>query len=174
MCHITDLTEGFITILISERRNELCFAVPVAFLLACMVGTPSLSQGLDAQETIETIVGSQVETAEETAATDEEGIVAAIESSLDNAAEVRKRFLIDNVRIVFLPDLADKEKAAQTPVGLAMEKFSAEISKLREDIQGSAIFYHAINSRSILLNDIVAVQFGDNNDVTILVAGRQR
>lgn len=169
-----DLTEGFITILIPERRNQLCLAVPVAFLMAWMTGTSSLAQGLDAQETIETIVGSQVETTEETSATDEAGIIAAIERSLDNAAEVRKRFSLDNVRIVFLPDLADKEKAAQTPVGLAMEKSSAEITKLREDIQGSAIFYHAINSRSILLNDIVAVQFGDNNDVTILVAGRQR
>lgn len=162
------------TILISNRPDWRYLAVPLAILLACMTGNVSLAQGLDAEETIETIVGSQIETAEETAATDEAGIIAAIEQSLDNAAEVRKRFSIDNVRIVFLPDLVDKDAASQTPVGVAMEKFSAEIAKLREDIQGSAIFYHAINSRSILLVDIVAVQFGDDNDVTILVAGQER
>lgn len=161
------------TILISNMAGRFYLVLSLAFLLALMSGTALIAQGLDTQETIDTIVGSQVETAEETTETDEAGIVAAIEQSLDNAAEIRKRFSLDNVRIIFLPDLEDKDAAAQTPVGIAMKKFSSEITKLREDIQGSAIFYHAINSRSILLNDIVAVQFGDNNDVTILVAGRE-
>lgn len=173
-CYLLNLTEGLKTILIANMAERIYLVVSLAFLLALMSGTTLIAQGLDAQETIETIVGSQVETTEEAAATDEAGIVAAIEQSLDNAAEIRKRFSLDNVRIVFLPDLEDKVAAAQTPVGVAMQKYSSEITRLREDIQGSAIFYHAINSRSILLNDIIAVQFGDKNDVTILVAGRER
>lgn len=160
-----------LTLYNSDRRR---FTLSLALVFAFMPGPALLAQGLDAQETIETIVGSQVETAEEAIGADEEGIIAAIENSLDNAADIRKRFALDNVRIVFLPDLAEKDGAAQGRVRAVMEKFDSEITTLQESIQGSAIFYHAVNSRSILLNNIVAVQFGDKNDVTIFVAGRER
>ena len=160
-----------LTLYKSDRRR---LVLPLALLLAGMPGQAPLAQGLDAQETIETIVGSPVETAEEAIGADEAGIIAAIENSLDNATDIRKRFTLDNVRIVFLPDLAEKDGAAQNRVRAVMEKYRSEIITLQESIQGSAIFYHAVNSRSILLNNIVAVQFTDKNDVTIFVAGRER
>ena len=160
-----------LTLYMSDRRR---LVLPLALLLAGMPGQAPLAQGLDAQETIETIVGSPVETAEEAIGADEAGIIAAIENSLDNATDIRKRFTLDNVRIVFLPDLAEKDGAAQNRVRAVMEKYRSEIITLQESIQGSAIFYHAVNSRSILLNNIVAVQFTDKNDVTIFVAGRER
>lgn len=164
------------TILNITTLNRFPRTAPLLFLLAGSIGlalhTPLQAQGLDARETIETIVGSEVETAEETVATDKQRVVSAIEKSLENAAIIRKRFSIDNVRIVFLPDLNEGNEAA-APVRTAMEEAKGEIVSLREAIEGSAIFYHAINSHSILLNDIVAVEFGDQNDVTILVSGRK-
>ena len=162
------------TILTLYKPDRRRLVLPLALLLAGMPGQVLLAQGLDAQETIETIVGSPVETAEEAIGADEAGIIAAIENSLDNATDIRKRFTLDNVRIVFLPDLAEKDGAAQNRVRAVMEKYRSEINTLQESIQGSAIFYHAVNSRSILLNNIVAVQFTDKNDVTIFVAGRER
>jgi len=162
------------TVFLSNKFERLYLVAAVVFLFACMPNLASFAQGLDAQGTIDTIVGSDVETAEQAVASDAGRVVAAIEKSLDNAALVRKRFSIDNVRIVFLPDLDDDASAEEAMVKAAMEKFRGEITTLREAIQGSAIFYHAINSHSILLNDIVAVEFGDENDVTILVAGKQR
>lgn len=162
------------TILTPYKSDRRLLVLPLAFLLAGMPGQALLAQGLDAQETIETIVGSPVETAEEAIGADETGIITAIENSLDNATDIRKRFALDNVRIVFLPDLAEKDGAAQNRVRAVMEKYRSEITTLQESIQGSAIFYHAVNSRSILLNNIVAVQFTDKNDVTIFVAGRER
>ena len=162
------------TILTLYKPDRRRLVLPLALLLAGMPGQVLLAQGLDAQETIETIVGSPVETAEEAIGADEAGIIAAIENSLDNATDIRKRFTLDNVRIVFLPDLAEKDGAAQDRVRAVMEKYRSEITTLQESIQGSAIFYHAVNSRSILLNNIVAVQFTDKNDVTIFVAGRER
>lgn len=161
-------------ILTPYKSDRRLLVLPLAFLLAGMPGQALLAQGLDAQETIETIVGSPVETAEEAIGADETGIITAIENSLDNATDIRKRFALDNVRIVFLPDLAEKDGAAQNRVRAVMEKYRSEITTLQESIQGSAIFYHAVNSRSILLNNIVAVQFTDKNDVTIFVAGRER
>lgn len=161
------------TVFISKKLDRLHLVAPVVLMFACMPNLASLAQGLDAEGTIETIIGSEVETAEEAVASDAGRVIAAIENSLDNAAEVRKRFALDNVRIVFMPDL-DDDSAEEAMVKAAMEKFRGEITTLREAIQGSAIFYHAINSHKILLNDIVAVEFGDRNDVTILVAGRER
>lgn len=161
-------------ILTPYKSDRRLLVLPLALLLAGMPGQALLAQGLDAQETIETIVGSPVETAEEAIGADETGIITAIENSLDNATDIRKRFALDNVRIVFLPDLAEKDGAAQNRVRAVMEKYRSEITTLQESIQGSAIFYHAVNSRSILLNNIVAVQFTDKNDVTIFVAGRER
>lgn len=158
------------TIFISTRPDRIHLVAPVALLLlACAPDIALLAQGLDAEGAIETIVGSQVETAEEAIATDEKRIIAAIENSSANAAEVRKRFTVDNVRIVFLPDLEEKGAAVKAKI----EEAGSGIAALREAIQGSAIFYHAIDSRSVLLDDIIAVEFGEKNDVTILVAGRE-
>ena len=156
----------FLTPDISHRIHA---AAAAAFLLACVPNVALLAQGLDAEGAIDTIVGSEVETTEKAAAADEERIIEAIESSAANAAEVRKRFAIDNLQIVFLPDL-DEEGAA---IKAKMEEFGDQIASLREAIQGSAIFYYAIDSRSVLLNDIVALELGEENDVTIFVAGRE-
>ena len=135
------------------------------FLLACAPGVSSLAQGLDAEGAIDTIVGSQVETAEEAIAADDARVIAAIENSSEAAVAVRKRFSVGNVRIVFLPDL-DEDAAVRAKI----EEFETGIAALRESIQGSAIFYHAIDSHRVMLDDIVAVEF-EGDDVTIMVAG---
>lgn len=156
------------------RPKRAYRVMALALSIACIPSYASLAQGLDSQGTIDTIIGSEVETAEQAVASDAHDVVAAIEKSLDNAAAVRKRFSLDNVRIVFLPDLDDDASAEEAMVKAAMEKHRDEINTLREAVQGSAIFYHAINSHSVLLTDIVAVEFGEDNDVTILVSGRKR
>lgn len=153
-----------------NRLDRIHLIVPFAFMLACAPDIALLAQGLDADGAIETIIGSDVETAEEGVASDEARVIAAIANSSQTAAEVRKRFSVDNVTILFLPDLDEKEGEA---VKMAIEEFRTGIASLREAIQGSAIFYHAVDSRSVLLDDIIAVEFGDANDVTILVAGRK-
>jgi hypothetical protein len=138
----------------------------IAFLFASAPNVALLAQGLDAEGAIDTIVGSDVKTGELKAATDEGRILAAIEKSTENAADVRKRFSIDDVEIVFLPDVGE-----DTAVEAKLEEFKDGVAALREAIQGSAIFYHAIDSRSVLLTDVVAVEFNDQNGVAIFVAG---
>lgn len=127
-----------------------------------------MAQGLDAEGAIDTIVGSDVTTGEERAAADEQRIVAAIENSAPAAAEVRRKFSLDRVEIVFLPDLDDGE----TEVEAKLEEFAPQVTELRESIQGSAMFYHAVDSRSVALNDVVALEFDGDNGVTIFVRGR--
>lgn len=155
------------TILIQNRHDRIHLVALIALFLAWAPDIGLLAQGLDAEGAIDTIVGSDVETAEEAIAADEERVIAAIENSSNNAAEVRKRFAIDNVRIVFLPDLDENGAAVKAKI----EEFGSGIAALREAVQGSAIFYHAIDSHAVLLDDVIAVEFGEENDVTIMVAG---
>lgn len=138
-----------------------------ALITAC--AAPAAAQGLGAEGAIDTIVGSDVVTAEEDAAADEDRIVAAIENTTDAAAEVRRKFSLDRVEIMFLPDVGDGD----SPVEIKLDEHSAQIVELRESIQGSAMFYHAIDSRSVMLNDIVALEFDDSNGVTIFVKGER-
>lgn len=154
----------------SDKPNHIHVAAATLLLLTFTPNIASLAQGLDAEGAIDAIVGSPVETAEEPVASDEERILAAIENSDENAAEVRKRFSLEGVRIVFLPDLDDEGAAIREK----MEAFDAGIAALREAIHGSAIFYHALDSNSVLLEDVVALEFGDDDEVTIFVAGRER
>lgn len=139
------------------------------FLIALLVATPSaFAQGLDKEGAIDTIVGSDVTTGEEAANKDEGRIIKAIENSSAAAAAVRRKFSLDKVEIVFIPDLDDKD----TQIEAKLEQYKPQVTELRESIQGSAMFYHAVDSRSVQLIDILALEFDDNNGVTIFVKGR--
>lgn len=142
-------------------------AAAAAFLLASAPNMALMAQGLDAEGAIDAIVGSDVTTGEEAVMADEARIVAAIEKTSDNAAEVRKRFTLERVDIVFLPDFDDEE----TAIDDKLVEYAPQIEELRTEIQGSALFYHAVNSRSVLLADIIAMEF-DGDNATIFVAGR--
>ena len=133
----------------------------LTLLVALHHSLPSLAQGLEADGAIETIVGSDVKTGEERAKADPERIIAAIGQSRANAGKIRMLFNLDELEIVYLPDLAAEGENSE--IGKALDTNKDHIEELRQAIEGSAIFYHAIDSRSLLLRDIVAVEFHDDN-----------
>jgi len=145
------------------RLHALAFAA-----LLAVAPIPLNAQGLDAEGAIDTIVGSDVATGEKPAAEEESRLLAAIEHSHENAVEVRKRFRLDNVEIVFIPDLDE----GGTPVEAKLSENADAIKELRQSIEGSAMLYHAVNSRAVLLRDVVAVEF-QGDDVTIFAAGKK-
>jgi hypothetical protein len=151
------------------RKLPCAKLVPVMALgavLSAAAQFPAFSQGLDSEGAIDTIVGSDVVTGEEAVGDDQERIMAAIEQTLPNAAEVRRKFTLDKVEIVFLPDLDEQG----SDVRAMLDERRDELLELQQAIEGSAMFYHAVDSRRILLRDIVGLEF-ENNDVTIFVAG---
>lgn len=154
------------------KVRRLLAAASLGLLTAFLAAPSGYAQGLAAKDTIDTIVDAEVETTDETATAREQRVIAAIENSRDNAAQIRKRVSVDNLKIVFLhgfgPDCADT--ASRSAINAKLEDFATDITAMREAIQGSAIFYHAVDSRSVLLNDIVAVEFGQSDDVTVMVA----
>jgi hypothetical protein len=141
-------------------------ALVAVFLLAPAAQSRLMAQGLGKEGAIDTIIGSDVTVEEEKATASEERIVAAIERSAANAAEVRKKFSLDNVEIILLTDIGGETG----PIGTKLKEYEPQVTELRESIQGSAMFYHAVDSRSIMLNRIVALEFDDHNGVRIFVS----
>lgn len=139
--------------------------------LAGMIGAtglPAWSQGLDSEGAIDTIIGGDVKTEEKSAVDEGERVIAAIEATMENAQLVRRAFNLDEVEIVFLPEVGEGESG----ITEKRDEFADQIVELQQSIEGSAIFYHAVDSRQILVRDIVAIEFGDENrTATIFVAG---
>jgi hypothetical protein len=127
----------------------------------------AMAQGLDSEQAIDTIIGSDVQTGEEDAAADADRILAAIEQTAANTAEVRRKFSLDRLEIVFLPDLAEGDEV----IDAAIAENQAEITEMQEAIEGSAMFYHAVDSRNVMTRDIIAMEFDDENGVTIFARG---
>lgn len=150
------------------RPVGLYAALASAMLLVAPPNMAIMAQGLDAEGAIDAIVGSDVTTGQDETAQAQERLVAAIENTSESTAEVRRKFSLDQVEIIFLPDLGHGE----TEVDEALDEYSDQIAELRQAIEGSAMFYHAIDSRRVLLRNVVALEF-DNDDVVVFVQGEQ-
>ncbi len=145
------------------RRGAFVLAVLFAWTGA------SLSQGLENPDAIDTIIGSEVKEEEAPAGADPARLIAAIDASVENTAKIRKVSNLEKVDIVRLA-----EADGQTPppeIDAKVKEREPEIAALRQELEGNAMLFHAIDSRSILLRDVVAVEFDDANGVTIYAMG---
>lgn len=154
-----------------DRDHRLLHALFGAALIAAVApGAPLLAQGLESEEAIDKIVGSEVVKEEKQASAEPERIVSAIENTASNTREVRRKFSLDRIDIVFLPDAADDQAPSEIDAKLA--EHEDEIADLRREIEGNAMLYHAIDSRSVMMSDVLAVEFDADNGVTIFAAAK--
>ncbi len=143
-----------------------------ALLLAAMSVAPGLrAQGLDNPEAIEKIIGSEVQEEQVEAAADTERVIKAIEATGDNISTVRKTTALDKVDIVFLTDSGVTEGGPPPEVEAKLEEHKDAITQLRQELEGNAMLYHAIDSRQVLLRDVLAIEF-NNRDVVIYAAAK--
>lgn len=149
-----------------EMGLHMAFAI--ALLAMSIVQTPLLAQGLDSEESIDAIVGSDVKTEEVDAEAALDRVLAALERTQASAEQVRKTFSLEELDIVYLSDMNGTSKKLEE----AIAENEVEIQALQDAIEGSALFFHAVDSRSILLRDIVALEYG-KEAVTIFVNGRE-
>ncbi|KFB08360.1 hypothetical protein [Nitratireductor basaltis] len=150
------------TALLMMRRGLVA-----ALLYAGLAATPVIAQGLDSEEAIDAIVGSEVKTEQATTVEETDRLIQAVGAARPAAEEVRKTFNLDELDIIFIsPDTAETPEVAEV-----LAENEQALQTLREAIEGSALFYHAVDSRSILLRDIVAVEYGEESRVTVFVIG---
>ena len=130
------------------------------------------TQGLDAEGAVDAIVGSEVHEEETRATADADKVIAAIDKTAENTSAVRKVTQLDRVDIVFLSDAAQTEGGPPPEIERKLEENEEAIETLRQEIEGNAMLYHALNSRQILMRDILALEFDDANGVTIYAAAK--
>jgi hypothetical protein len=150
-------------------RQWLHTAAVAAFLAVYAPHIAVFAQGLENPEAIDTIIGSEVQEEEARTAADPARLIAAIDASIENAAKIRKTAKLDKVGIVRLD--AGEKQAPVPEVDAKIKERESEIAALRQELQSNAMLFHAINSRSVLLGDVVAVEFDDANGVTIYAMG---
>ncbi|WP_439604970.1 hypothetical protein [Shinella sp.] len=149
----------------SDARLSHC-AFALALMLSAAVPMAGLhAQGLETEGAVEAIIGSDVKTEETTVEATAERIIAAIAGTADATSAVRTRFNLGEVDIVLLTNLAEPNN----PVASAIEENLEAIQALRTEIEGSAMFYHAIDSNNVILQNVIALEF-DGEDVTIFAA----
>jgi hypothetical protein len=143
-----------------------------AFIAAFAPHTELSAQGLESKDAVEKIIGSKVEEEETRAKADAGKVIAAIEKTHENISTVRKTSKLDKVDIVFLSDAAVTEGGPPPEIDAKVKEHEAEVIQLRQEIEGNAMLYHAIDSRQVLIRDILAVDFDDDNRIVIYAAAK--
>ncbi|MFC5991502.1 hypothetical protein [Limoniibacter endophyticus] len=141
---------------------------PVLVLISALASYAP-AQGINSQESIDKIVGTPVETKTEKAEDDLGHILTLMDNSEVVLSEVRKRTKLDQLEIVYLQDVG--MTSMPEAIQKKQEERKAEILALQQTIEGNAMFYHAIDSRGILLRDILAIEFLNRDRVVIYAAG---
>jgi hypothetical protein len=163
----------FTSAIMKDPRDRWLHAVAaLAFVSALVPGLSLQAQSLDNPDTIDAIVGSPIQEEERTAANNEDRIIAAIEKAPESAALVRKTTNVDKVDIVFLADSTAMKGGLPAPIEKVAAEHKDELTALRNEVEGNAILYHAINSRHVLMRDIVAVEFNDPRNVIVYAAAK--
>lgn len=148
-------------------------AITAALFLATAIPQAALfAQGLDNREAVDKIIGSDVKEEETHATADADKVIAAIEKTSDNIGMVRKTSKLDKVDIVFLTDSAITEGGPPPEIEAKVKEYQAEVTELRQEIEGNAMLYHAIDSRQVLVRDVLAVDFDGSSSVVIYAAAK--
>jgi hypothetical protein len=151
-----------------DRRGS---AILAAAFAATLIAAPAAqAQGLNSQQAIDSIVQSDVREEETDAAADADKVIAAIEKSGENISAVRKVTVLDRMDIVFLPDATAVEGGPPDAIGAKLAEHEEEIDSMRAEMRGNAMLFHALDSRNILVEDVLAIEFDDNRGIVIYAA----
>lgn len=139
-----------------------------ALAAALMLAAPGAhAQGVEADGARESIIGSEVKTGEVSADDGRERVLEAIENTGEAIQEVRRRFNLGEVSIVLLSDI----NTSEGPVAEAVQANREAIDELRIAIESSAMFFHAIDSRRVLLQNVLGMEFEDDDVIIFAIGG---
>lgn len=141
-----------------------------AALIALLNSEPSMGQGLESENTIEAIVQAPVREEEQRAAADPAKVVAAIEKTDENISAVRKLTSLDRLDIIFLADATAAEGGPPQEIVDKLNEKSEAVGILRQEIEGNALLYHAVNSRQVLMQDVLGIELSDAGETVVIYA----
>ncbi|MER8656483.1 hypothetical protein [Mesorhizobium sp. M0847] len=139
---------------------------------------PQAAQGLESADavnradTVNRIVGSDIRQEEARTEPQTNKIITAIERTRENIGAVRKTSKLDTVDIVFLTDAARSEGGPPPAVESKVEQHQDDIAELHKEIDANALLFNAIDSRRVLTEDVLAVEFDGSARIVIYAAAR--
>ncbi len=85
---------------------------------------------------------------------------------------MRKTSKLDKVDIVFLTDAARSEGGPPPAIETKVKQHQDDIAELRKEIEANAMLFNAIDSRRVLPQDVLAVEFDGPEEVVIYAAAK--
>jgi hypothetical protein len=161
------------TITTSPDIRWLHAIAAAAFLAASVPHAALNAQGLESTETVDRIIGSQVREEEATTAVEAGKVTTAIDRTRENIGTVRKTSKLDTVDIVFLTDAARSEGGPPPAIETKVKEHQEDITELRREIEANALLFNAIESRRLLADDVLAVEFEVAGRIVIYAAAKQ-
>lgn len=143
-----------------------------AFLSASLPHAALNAQGLESPETVKRIVGSEVKQEEANATAEAGNVNTAIDRTRENIGTVRKTSKLDNVEIVLLTDAARSEGGPPPVIESKLKQHRDDIAELRKEIEANALLFNAIESRRVLAQDVLAVEFDDPGKIVIYAVAK--
>ena len=99
-------------------------------------------------------------------------VLSAIDKTEETTGRIRKVTTLDAVDIVFLSDAAQTEGGPPPEIEAKIAEHQDEIAELRKELEGNAMLFHAVDSRNVLMRDIIAVAFSGEGKVTIYATAK--
>ena len=99
-------------------------------------------------------------------------VITAIENLSENIDIVRKLTTLDRVDIVYLPDSSALEGGPPAEIATKLAEHSETVDSLRRELESNALLYHAINSKNVLIQDILAIEFDGEKNLVIFAAAK--
>lgn len=156
----------------TNATTRLCSLLPAAALSMVIANAPLSAQGLADPEAVDKIIGSEVVEEEAEAAADPERVISAIEKVGETAVAIRKISKLDQVDVVYLVDSAQTEGGPPSMIEAKIKENAAAIEEMRKELEGNAMLFHAIDSRQVLVRDVIAVEIEDQVRAVIYAAAK--
>ena len=146
-------------------------AVAAAFVLAAPQVAPA-AQPLTGDKPASVIVDSTVRQEETSSKTEAGKVITAIDRTRDNIGTVRKTTKLDTVDIVFLTDAARSEGGPPPAIESKVKQHKDDVAELRQEIEANALLFNAIDSRRVLAEDVLAVEFDNPGRIVVYAAAK--
>jgi len=143
----------------------------MAAALAALCAAPAGAQSLD-ETTVDGIVGSDIKEERTSAGASENSVLAAIDKATEAAARVRRISDADEIDIVTLGDTARDGGRLPPRIAARVKAHESQIADLRQEVEANALLFHAVDSRRVLVGDILAVDFPDPKTIVVYAVAK--
>ncbi|MDX8442386.1 hypothetical protein [Mesorhizobium australafricanum] len=132
----------------------------------------SAAQPLNGDRPAAAIVDSDIRQEETLARTEAGKVITAIDRTRENIGTVRKTTKLDTVDIVFLTDAARSEGGPPPAIENKVKQHKDDVAELRQEIEANALLFNAIDSRRVMAEDVLAVEFDNPGRIVIYAAAK--